>query len=800
MYGNKIDNLIILKENNINVPDFIIIKYEDIVKNSSEFEELLNNNKNISSHDLSVKLKKLFDEKIDIRLNLELEDELYSVRSSSNIEDGVKNSFAGQFDTFLNVKREDINDKIELCFKSLYNENVLEYMRKNNIEVTELKMNVLVQKMIHSELSGIIFTANPKGILNETVITVGESIGEDVVQDKVDTTSYYYNLNDKIYYYEGKENYLDKETIEELINKSIEIKKYFGEYLDIEFAIKDNKIYFLQARLITTISDSKPLILDNSNIVESYPGISLPLTCSFVNVIYTGVFRGISYRILKDKKAIKKYEDVFSNMVGDVNGRLYYKISNWYTILKFLPLNRKIIPIWQEMLGIKNKTYNNQKVKLSFKTRLMTYFNFLYEFLNVQKNMDMLNKEFIKVNKYFYDNFSKEKTEKELIELYYEVKNRILNFWDITLINDMYSFVYTGLLKNRLKKQTEDYEKISNGYISGISNIESMKPIKELIKIAYEKDKISEEEYNKRIDEYIKAYGDRNLEELKIESSTFRTDRKLLENKINEYNIDKEKLKKLYESINTKSEEELDIKDKKLAKLIKKCKQGIKNREISRLNRSRIFGMVREIFLTLGEKFESKNIIASTKDIYYLTIEEIFDLVDENKNMQEVVEKRKSDYEMYKLLPAYSRIIFEKKEFNKSHTNVNSIKLYQNNNTLKGIPCSNGIVEGEALVIENIKNIPNCKDKILITKMTDPGWVFLLAAAKGVIAEKGSLLSHTAIISRELKVPFIVGVEKLIDTIKTGDIIRMNGFSGEIEILERKKEWNIENSNMKVML
>ena len=70
--------------------------------------------------------------------------------------------------------------------------------------------------------------------------------------------------------------------------------------------------------------------------------------------------------------------------------------------------------------------------------------------------------------------------------------------------------------------------------------------------------------------------------------------------------------------------------------------------------------------------------------------------------------------------------------------------------------------------------------------MTDPGWVFLLATAKGVISEKGSLLSHTAIISRELKKPSIVGVEKLTDTVRTGDLIRMDGGTGKIEILGRK--------------
>lgn len=70
--------------------------------------------------------------------------------------------------------------------------------------------------------------------------------------------------------------------------------------------------------------------------------------------------------------------------------------------------------------------------------------------------------------------------------------------------------------------------------------------------------------------------------------------------------------------------------------------------------------------------------------------------------------------------------------------------------------------------------------------MTDPGWVFLLATAKGIISEKGSLLSHTAIISRELKIPSIVGVENVLDIIKSGDIIKMNANTGNIEIIRRE--------------
>jgi pyruvate,water dikinase len=103
--------------------------------------------------------------------------------------------------------------------------------------------------------------------------------------------------------------------------------------------------------------------------------------------------------------------------------------------------------------------------------------------------------------------------------------------------------------------------------------------------------------------------------------------------------------------------------------------------------------------------------------------------------------------------------------------------------SLQGIPCSKGKVTGEVLIINNAMEAKNAKDKILVTKMTDPGWVFLLASAKGIIAEKGSLLSHTAIISRELKIPSIVGVDNALDILKNNDIVSMDGNTGIIEIL-----------------
>lgn len=755
MYGSKADNLIKLRDAGINIPAFTIISARDDVEPSEKLTF-------VSEGSAS----------------------LYAVRSSCNLEDSAGSSFAGQFDTYLNVRPEDVPSKIKLCRESMYSDNVKKYMEYHHLSDEDLKMCVIIQEMADADKAGVLFTSNPQGILNESVISVARGLGEGVVSGSSETTTYYYNNTDKVYYYEGREDLLSESEIDRLIDTSVKIKEILGEYLDIEFAFEGDRLYILQARPITTISGASPLILDNSNIVESYPGLSLPLTVSFVHMVYSGVFRGVSRRVLKNDKELNKHTEVFGNMVGNANGRMYYKISNWYTVLKFLPFSNKIIPVWQEMLGVKNKGYDNSDVELSPFVRFMTYVNSFYELISVPRHMRSLEKKFTETNRYFYERYSPESSPSELIGLFGEIREKLLDIWDVTLLNDTYSFVFTALVKNRLKKKNADDTYI-NRYISGISNIESMKPIKALIELAYRYDEYSPEELKRKKEEYIRDYGDRNLEELKLESRTFRSHPYLLDERISEYRKDPEKLKETYDGLGRS--EDIKIKEDPLTRFLgKRCASGIAGRERSRLNRSRVYGMVRLIFTSLGNTYAKSGFIEDPEDIFYLSIEEAFGLADSPRDMKAVIEERKAEYAVFEKLPAYTRLIFENREFDKNISDVTSCRRIKEGNVLSGIPCSAGTAEGEALVIRNINDARDVKDKILVTVMTDPGWVFLLASAKGVISEKGSLLSHTAIISRELKKPSIVGVPDLTDTIRTGDIIRMDGGSGRIEILRRK--------------
>ena len=91
---------------------------------------------------------------------------------------------------------------------------------------------------------------------------------------------------------------------------------YIGKYTDIEFAIENGEIFILQARPITTVCYESPLLFDNINIVESYPGLSLPLTVSFVEMVFGGVFKDAGRRLLKNKKELEKRYDILKNTVG----------------------------------------------------------------------------------------------------------------------------------------------------------------------------------------------------------------------------------------------------------------------------------------------------------------------------------------------------------------------------------------------------------------------------------------------------------------------------------------------------
>ncbi len=729
----KAEYLKILRDNNINVPPFIVADTEEKV--CPDFSD----------------------------------SAFFAVRSSFETEDSEQASFAGQFDTFLNVPRAQVDEYVRRVRASAGNINVKEYVgAKENVSIADVGTcgkrkcaPVIVQEMIDADYAGVLFTANPLGILNEMVIVAGFGLGSGVVEDKTETSAYYYNCDDEIYCSSVSENTpkLSDAMIGELVAVGRRVRDIFRKEMDIEYAVKGEKLYILQARPITTLVEGTPIILDNSNIVESYPYVTLPLTQSCVKRVYYRVFRSCVWRVSRNAKLVERLEGNLQHMTDVADGRIYYRISNWYAVLKMLPFSKKIIRIWQSMLGVSNQYVPDVDIKVGAGAKLWIALSFGVQLVRTPANMRALNAFFAEKYpdycKKLLDTHEKEK----LLALYEELLEALSSRWDITLMNDMYAFLFTALA-GKNNKET----------IANIKNLESMKPVKkmeELIAIARKKG-MSDEAYLAAAAEYVEVYGDRALGELKLETRTYRTDEELLHRYV-EQNLSEE-------GGDAPSHPAEPIPDKARRNVfVKRAKRGIYHREISRMNRTRIFGLARSILLEVGEIMAAGGMLAEARDVFYLYYEELKEDVDRKA----LVEIRKAEYARYRLLPTFSRLVYADKVRNHDIFCVGYGAL-RDNDGLRGIPSSPGGAEGEILVIENPSLDIDTSGKIIVTKMTDPGWVFLLKNAKGIIAEKGSLLSHTAIIARELHKPAVVNVKDATRLLKTGDKVKLDANEGVI--------------------
>ncbi len=677
------------------------------------------------------------------------DSELFAVRSNDAHEDGEKFSYAGQFLTVLNVPKSGVKNAVNSVIESYKNRY---YEEKLGIKSEDKLSGVIVQEMVDSEYSGVLFTSNPKGILNEMVIVVGIGLGSNVVDDKTETITYHH-YKDTATYKEGNAFAFPEELVKELEITGEKIEKLFGKPMDIEFAIKGRKIYILQAREITSLDFTKNIrILDNSNIAESYPGVSSKLTRSFAGEVYTRIFTRLGGRVLG--KSVNRYEDLFTHMVSDFGGRMYYEISSWYDILRLLPFSSKIIPIWQKMLGVEDEKIHFSKKRPSLFIKTKLFFSTLYLFLISQKKMEDLSLFFKKEFQYYNSKVENEEDPKKLYSLFLEMEDVFFKEWDLTLVNDMVSFLSTHFAGKKVKNTLA---------------LESKKPVEALNELVstYSKFGVDSDEYKEKKTDYIKYYGDRTIGELKIETRTFATNPELLDKMVEERAM-------------------LPVQDvnKSTVKIKKSLARSSTNyREISRMNRSRLFGLMRKIIDKIGSKTVGE-------DIYHLSLQQIRDMIFSGKDFTEAIKEEKGLMLVYNELPTVKKVVLlGDPSIDFSLMDRSIFNEGDRRDFLTGRGVSSGKLSGEVIKITDMSTVSlkDVKDKIIATYSTDPGWFLLLDVAKGILAERGSLLSHTAIVARELKKPAVVGIPDLMSEIRSGDIVELDGDKGYCKVIRESK-------------
>lgn len=187
----------------------------------------------------------------------ELNAEKVAVRSSAVAEDSSSASWAGQLETYLNTARDNLMDKVRECWNSINSERAKDYASQQNLTEDQMKVAVVVQKMVDAKSAGVMFTVNPVSAdRNEVVIESTLGLGEKLVQGEIIPDNFVVNketLETISKDLQGEQTISD-ENIKELVELGSKIEDHYGKPQDIEWAIDgQEKIWILQARPITTL-------------------------------------------------------------------------------------------------------------------------------------------------------------------------------------------------------------------------------------------------------------------------------------------------------------------------------------------------------------------------------------------------------------------------------------------------------------------------------------------------------------------------------------------------------------------
>jgi pyruvate,water dikinase len=821
--GGKGKNLFFLLQQGLRVPPFVVLNPNG------------NSPKNIDQVTL---------EWLKESLNF---PEFVAVRSSAVEEDGANFSFAGQFTSELFVPWGDIDKAIKKVWDSKSNSQIATYCAEHKIPEPN-NLAIIIQAMVESEVSGVAFGINPlTGNRNEVVISSLFGLGEGLVGGELNADTYLVGdgiTTQKIAQksesfvfntlgagtqriplpsIQQSQSSLNEQQIAEIAKVVQDLGKTLGKAQDIEFAYNGGQLFVLQTRPITGLYRlanpmGERILWDNSNIIESYPGVTTPLTFGFIIQMYESVYVQLCRLLGVSETDLTNNKELFANMLGLLNGRVYYNLLSWYKALALLPgyhLNaefmEKMMGVKErfELKGLKKRTHWQERWRVLIMIRSM-----ITNLRGLPKMRTTFQKEFEEVMlKYNRIDLNLQRAE-ELMVLYQEFEQTLLKKWKAPLVNDFFAMIYFGITQKMAVKYGLP-EGIHNDLLCGASDIISTEPIHRIKRIStmicnhaeakelFENKKADEilkslpqfAEIHAEIKGYIDKFGDRCVGELKLETITYKQDNEAFIQIIQSYvrqgiqetqgpRIDIQ----MRESAESKVREHLKgkpIKQWLFHYFLKHTRIMVSARENLRFERTRGFGKVREIFVAMGNIFYAEGLIDDPRDIFYLKHTEIFDYIKGTSvtpELSELIAFRKQKYANYVEMATNERI----ETFGMVYHGNNFAQQKSNDileGDLMGLGCCPGRVRAKVQVIHNPKEVEDLNGDILVTSSTDPGWVTLFPTASAILVERGSLLSHSAIVSRELGKPCIVGITDLLKRLKTGDWVEMDGSTGVVKII-----------------
>lgn len=570
-------------------------------------------------------------------------------------------------------------------------------------------------------------------------------------------------------------------------------------------------------------------VWDNANIVESFSGVTLPLTYSVAREAYATVYRSACRSLGVNPTTIDTEADVFDQMIGHLDGRVYYNVSSWHRVLALLPgfganqplLERMmgatrpggrageraepVVAAGPDLLGLAGFGLRTGAGLLRFERRARAFEGTIQRLANESRASDV-------------ESMSIE----QLLDRYDGVRRRALRSWHVTIFNDLAVMVVHGALRSLAERWLDANADAMVNRLLRTDALASTAPAAELRRIA---DRLRREpgwlavldrsddplgalrtdpslaDLRGHFDAYIDRWGERCPSELQLDRPTFREDPRPVLSIIRALasapeGAGREPLERaraaawldLRRACPVPPGPGRDVRLRLLRSLIEMTRYRLRWRERMRFARTEVFAIGRRIFRAMDARFVEAGVLEQPGDLHYLDIAEIRGAIRGTLppvDLRAIVRNRRARFEGYRTGPVpASRLETVGPVVAALQPAPSAASGAHVGTTLTGTGVCAGIVRGPCRIVEDPRDVTPRPGEIVVARSTDPGWVPILLAASGLLVERGSLLSHSAIVARELGLPAIVGIEGLMAAIGDGQIVEMDGSSGVVRLAE----------------
>ncbi|MEW6172912.1 MAG: PEP/pyruvate-binding domain-containing protein [Bacillota bacterium] len=727
----------------------------------------------------------------------------FAVRSSALCEDSSMASFAGQFETVLDIRTdEEIRKAIQTVRGSRHSEGVRAYSEARGID-TAHDMAVVVQRLVRADISGVLFTADPvTGNRNKMTGNFIFGLGEKLVSGQAKPYTFTLGRSTGIWRrcgYDGPPEL--KRFAGRLYKLGRRLEKELGCPQDIEWAVAGGKLYVLQSRPITTLIGHNPAtgewndsvtgdyLWSNVNFGEAVSRVMTPLSWTVLQLVFE------SWKFLPGYQAS-----------GNIGGRPYLNLSIFASVLRALRRSRRDI-----LQVLEGTLYTRIPEEMEIPMVPLPRWSAVSILLNLVRMQVKQNRAVRESPRYIADNpawcervreqirETREKT--ELISLWRNEIRTHLTYSVWSVMGSVSHFTdHTMKLRRDLTRLVGPDD--ADALISSLNSssdvrdnsglLASLGPVLGIAEVACGKMDRAE---------YMTRYGHRGPDEFELSVPRPAEDPGWLDKQLARFRespVDVEALLSKQRGEFTAAWNRFQASHPRKARSMRRRINEVAPR--ARLREAVRSEYVRDRWVARAFAVRAGQLTGLWDDIFFLTIDEVLDVLSGDGTAVNYIPARKETYGRYLALPAYPPIIcgrfdpFRWAADPNRRTDIYDAYASTAGSTydsgdakrevITGSPGSAGRIEGVVCRLDRPEEGDQLqKGEILVTSQTDIAWTLLFPRAAAVVTDVGAPLSHAAIVARELGIPAVVGCGNATTLLRTGDRVLVDGGQGVVTVL-----------------